>query len=90
MEKLTKCATCGTEILFIRMASGKWMPCDPRPVEYQPDQAGKQLLIAPNGVTVKGKAEGEGKGSGFFGYRSHFASCPGAAYHRKKGGKNAG
>lgn len=80
----TRCASCGAEIFFIKMKTGSWMPCNIQPVEYQPKDGGDQILVSSDGQIVHGAGEGTGTGSGFFAYMSHFATCSGAAQHRKR------
>lgn len=31
---MSRCRSCGAEIIWIKMASGKLMPVDPNPVTY--------------------------------------------------------
>lgn len=60
------CRGCFAEIHFIRMESGKMMPCDWE-IQYGD---GKVTLVTHDGkMTVKAGAEVQG-------YVPHFATCP--------------
>lgn len=77
------CKSCGASILWAKTAGGKLMP-----VDVEPDAARGNVLV------VDGKAEvlaGDKLSDAFLAriqlHTSHFATCPGAAAHRKpKGG----
>jgi len=72
MSDQAKCRSCGAAIRWGRTQSGKAMPLDAEPV---PDGT---LGIAPNGeIYSKGDEAGDR-------YKSHFATCPNAATHRKE------
>jgi len=60
-----KCTSCGAEVLWVRMASGKAMPCNPKVLK----------IVTDAGNVVSGR-------------ESHFATCPGAASHRKSKPEN--
>ncbi len=79
MYDLGKCSKCGMSIFFVRMKSGKMMPCDPGKRNYT--DGGKERIVLLSGRVVSGTfTDGEGDG---FGYTSHFATCPYAANFRK-------
>lgn len=79
---MATCKSCGAEIVWAKTPAGKSMPldADPHPdgnVSLTPGGA----LVLPADLVESGKKIGSKR------YRSHFASCPGAAAHRKpKGG----
>lgn len=83
-EKISKCRSCGADIIWIKMASGKMMPCNAVPIRYRLNFAsGKLTLVTPDGKIARGDADpvsGERVG-----YQSHFATCPYAAQHRRRG-----
>lgn len=82
---MTKCKSCGAEIIWIKMASGKNMPVDAKPISYQiavPGATGARTLVTPNGRVVSCFFD---PGSDLKGYTSHFATCPNANQHRKRG-----
>ena len=80
----SRCRSCGAEIKWIKMTSGKMMPVNVRQIRYNPAaQSDEDALVL---VTEDGRIE-----KGHFnpaacriGYTSHFASCPAAASHRKR------
>lgn len=85
MKKIP-CRSCGAEIGFIRLTSGKYMPVDPTPVRFG-DCTKRENLVTPAGVVrsinpaalmlaMPDFADG-------FGYRSHYFTCPQAAAHRR-------
>lgn len=81
--KISKCRSCGARIIWIKMASGKMMPCDATPIRYRPNSiSGELLLVTPDGKIARGDADpvsGERVG-----YQSHFATCPCAELHRRR------
>ena len=83
-----KCSSCGRRIVWIKMESGKSMPCDPALMIGD----GKATLIV---VLVDENDNGKEKGKTFvkanpelIGRVSHFATCPNAKRHRRE--KKAG
>ena len=78
---MSRCKSCGKEIIWIKMASGKSMPVDAEPISYKLDMHnGNLTLITPDGRVVKAFFD---PGSDVVGYTSHFATCPNANAHRK-------
>ena len=87
---MNRCKYCGREIKFVRLDSGKWMPCDPRPVNFSPNPnhpyicrgAKRMLFVAPE----HGKAGGVKLIPGYTvmsdnyddwtGYVLHWSTCP--------------
>lgn len=78
---MQKCKSCGAEILFIRMKTGRSMPCNPRALQYRPDPSGSISLVTPDGNIKRGEPDST---SGYLGYISHFATCPNASEHRRR------
>lgn len=78
------CRSCGKQILWIKTASGKSMPCDPivRPYWAKEKAAGK--IVTPNGVVLSCELNGDPQTATGYGYISHFATCPGANKLRRK------
>lgn len=82
---MNACTSCGAPILWAWVGKTR-MPLDPEPVAFE--QAG---LVAYNPRTGGGRmlvnAElahvGEWKAGGVTVHRSHFATCPNAAHHRR-------
>lgn len=77
---MSQCRSCDAPIIWAKSPAGKAMPIDAEPV---PD--GNVLLVAngsatPNAIVVEADhqwAEGARR------YKSHFATCPNAASHRR-------
>lgn len=76
-----RCKSCGAEIIWIRMKSGKAMPCDAEPIPYMELFSGGMKLVTEQGEVVQGCYDGT---SDKIGYVSHFATCPNANQHRKR------
>lgn len=84
---MSKCKSCGSEIIWVKMKSGKSMPCNPRGIHYREQVHGDEgcmlKLVTPDGNVVVGQACEENE-SELVGYVSHFATCPNADRHRKR------
>lgn len=82
------CKACGAEIVWIRMRSGRMMPCDALQVLYTPDpKNGRLTLISEEGRIVKGNPAPVPIEPGIqccIGYGSHYATCPAADRFRRK------
>ena len=78
---MSKCKSCGADIIWIPTVSGKSMPCDAKPIPYKEDANGTMMLVTSDGRVVKAKLDAT---SEVFGYVSHFATCPNANEHRKR------
>lgn len=80
---MSKCKSCGAEIIWIKTASGKMMPCNPQKIRYRETvlNRGNVTLITPDGKIVTGTIT---PNSDRYGYESHFATCPAAANFRKR------
>ena len=85
---MAKCRSCGAEIIWIKMASGKAMPCDVAKISYSenllPGVSGDDVLtlVTDHGTIVRTVFDPAGDK---YGYTSHFATCPNANLHRKRG-----
>ena len=83
---MAKCRSCGAEIIWIRTASGKSMPCDAAGISYSevlhPCVDGNEVLtlVTKAGTIVRTEFD---PGGDKIGYISHFATCPNANMHRK-------
>lgn len=86
---MNNCRKCGKPIIWIRMGSGKSMPCDPDPVPYweKPKAPGK--VITPNGMTISCELEGDLQTATGVGFIPHWSTCP---HYKdfKKGGSEHG
>lgn len=81
---MSKCKSCGAEIIWIKTPAGKAMPCNPQKISYRtlvPGTKGSLTLVRPDGRIASGEYD---PGSELYGYESHFATCPAAAKHRKR------
>lgn len=80
---MSKCRSCGAEIIWIKMRSGKAMPCDAyKRTMIKGD--GKDVLITDDGGIIHGTFADYEHGANASGYISHFATCPNANQHRKR------
>lgn len=78
---MSKCRSCGSEIEWVKLKSGKNMPCDPEVLEYGEMEDGDVL------VTIDGHVQKVDKGQRFpslKGYVSHFSTCKDADAWRNK------
>jgi hypothetical protein len=75
---VSRCRSCEAPILWARTEKGRRIPLDPEPYDG-PDPRGLFLLRA-DGLAI---AVSPGDALGEPVYRSHFASCPDAALHRR-------
>lgn len=82
MQK-SRCQGCGAEIIWIKTASGKSMPCDPQKVPYwERPGSPKKVIVPQSGTAVSCELDGpKGEVTGF-GYISHFSTCPQAGRFR--------
>ena len=84
---MSKCRSCGADIIWIKMASGKAMPCDAAKISYStalpPSAKGDDVLtlVTDRGTVVQTVFDPAGDKHG---YTSHFATCPNANQHRKR------
>lgn len=74
MNKST-CRGCGARIVFIKMITGKYMPCDPAPVYFKKDPNGLDRIVLEYGVVIAGTITKNIDGA-LVGYRPHWATCP--------------
>lgn len=88
---MSKCKSCGAEIIWIKTKSGKTMPCDAQAHYYFDNkeslpsmfghEPGKAVFITEDGETHTGWQDD--MAGDFKGYTSHFATCPNASQHRR-------
>ena len=78
------CRTCGAEIKFIKMKSGKWNPVDIQKRTVKKD-GGKETLITEEGELIRGTFASVEECANGTGYISHFSTCPNASQFRKRG-----
>jgi len=77
------CRSCGAEIKFIKMKSGKWNPVNPGARTIIKD-GGKEVLVTESGELISGTFASLEEGANGSGYVSHFATCPYAGSHRRQ------
>ncbi len=81
MADMGTCRRCRKPIVFVRMKSGKTMPCDP---EYRSFvKGGKDRIVLPEGKVVSGTITDNAVENDGWGYVSHFATCPYADQFRR-------
>ena len=54
---MSKCKSCGAEIIWIKMKSGKAAPCNPQKIAYRntlPATGGGMTLVTPDGRIARG------------------------------------
>lgn len=89
---MSKCRSCGKEIIWLKTRSGKAMPCDPEKVYFEPDPKGRATIVTEGGQVAKGILMDKLTAARFgddgmkimAGHISHFATCPFADRHRRK------
>ena len=80
---MSKCKSCGREIIWIRTFSGKKMPCDPEKIQFHAGE-GRDLFVTSGGAVVHGTRAEAGEERCHVGYISHFATCPDADKFRRR------
>ena len=80
---LGTCRGCGAQIAWVRMASGKNMPCDAAVKRYWPDPAGPEKIVTQFGDVVNCRFTGSDDDATDVGYISHFATCPKAGQFKR-------
>lgn len=77
------CRSCGADILFIRLKSGKYNPVDNIKRTFL-EGAGSDVFITTRGEVLRGQPMSIEDGANKEGYVSHFATCPNANMFRNK------
>jgi len=81
---MSKCKSCGADIIWIKLTSGKSMPCDPQKITFRemvPGTKGSLTLVCPDGRVVSGDYDPTSEA---YGYQSHFATCSAARVFRRR------
>ncbi len=79
-----RCRSCGKQIVWVKTAGGKNMPCDSNFIYYKAIPGGKEKIVTPNGEVISGTTNVDHDEADGWGYMSHFATCPYASAHRRK------
>jgi len=82
MANITRCRSCGANIIWIQMKSGKKMPVDAAIRAYKKNPQGKENIVTELGEVVRADIVSTSEAEGV-GYISHFATCPYAKARRK-------
>lgn len=86
LPNVCKCRSCGAEIVWVTMQSGKKMPCDAELIHAVEERDAKTSFVLPGGIVQRGREGRHPNGEAdFVGYRSHFETCPQADRFRKRG-----
>ena len=80
---MTQCRSCGAEIKFIKLKSGKWNPVDPQKRTLIEGE-GNEVIVTDSGEVITGRFASLEEGANRSGYISHFATCPNADQHRQE------
>ena len=83
---MPKCKSCGAEIVWIKTAAGRSMPCDAKIVLFDGSKDGKEVFITLGGNMVRGAYPQENNlvADPRKGYIPHWATCPSAKQHKKE------
>jgi len=81
---MAECKYCGAEIVWVKMKSGKKMPCDPMISTYTKDPKGKLKIITTTGEVVSCSPLGDSSVDKECGYIPHWSTCPNADRYRNK------
>ena len=79
---MSYCKSCGAEIKWIKMLSGKNMPVNAQK-RYIIKDGGNEVLVKESGELIKGTFASLENGANGEGYISHFSTCPNANRHRR-------
>lgn len=81
----TPCRSCGASISWLKLASGKAHPIDADSADHiVPRKGGPVRGVTADGRVISGDPSHKHSGAVRV-WRSHFATCPNAAAHRKAG-----
>lgn len=89
--KITKCKSCGASITWIKTLNERSMPCDVPAVDYQENYKGNATIVTDDGRVIRANIIENANSSPLtpvidgMGYVSHFATCPNANKHRRRG-----
>lgn len=78
---MARCRSCGEEIVWIKMKSGKSMPCNAKAIPYRETFSGGLKLVTEEGNVINGNYDGTSED---YAWISHFATCQYADRHRRR------
>ena len=81
---MSRCKSCGAEIVWITMLSGNSMPCDPALVPFWERFKAKGKVVTQAGDLVSCDFDGDPNEITDVGRIPHWATCPNAAQHKRK------
>lgn len=81
---MTVCKYCRADLIWIRMRSGKAMPCNTGKIPYRESEHGNMKLVTDDGRVISAMLCAEPDEADGIGYVSHYATCPGADRFRRK------
>lgn len=77
------CRACRAAIVFIRLPSGKNMPCDSRAVFYKKTDDGRgAILYKKTGTQIRGEVVESREEADGIAWRPHWSSCTGAKRYK--------
>lgn len=78
------CRGCGERVVWVRMKSGKNMPCNCTIVNYRKDNWGNERIVTQDGDVVTGTTGVAPDQADGMGYISHFATCASVGNFRRR------
>ena len=81
---MSNCRSCGQQIVWIKLVSGKLNPCDPQKHSIK-EGNGDMVIVTVDGRVVRGTPCSYDDGADTTGYISHFATCQNAGQWRRRG-----
>lgn len=81
---MSYCKSCGAEIFWKKMQSGKMMPLNKKAIPFWENPYSSQSIVTASGKVVKCDFKGERDEVSGFGYTSHFQTCPEARRFRRR------
>lgn len=78
------CRGCGAEVIWIKMTSGKSMPCNPQMLPFWERPGAASKVVLQSGKVISCDLKGSRDEVTGFGYISHFTTCPQARSFRRK------
>ena len=84
---MNRCASCPARILWVTLRDGGRMPIDEQPVAFEAPGLVAYNPATGGGIVLAGShlgKVGRWKQLGATLHRSHFATCPNAAQHRRE------